>query len=70
MDIKNSGQKASLKISQEVLETIAKVAALEIKGVASIAESQKGLGGMFSKNTSAIETTITDGVAEISVSLN
>lgn len=72
MDIKKSGQKASLKISQDVLETIARVAALEIEGVASIAEPQGNIRNMLSKGSSAysIDTSLVDGIAEVSISLN
>jgi uncharacterized alkaline shock family protein YloU len=62
---------ASLKISREVIATIARVAALEIPGVASLAEPKSSLGGFFSKGLAkSIEIVLADDFAEIDVCLN
>lgn len=67
-----SRHKASLKISKDVIETIASVAALEIDGVASLAEPHGNLQGFFKSrwNTQKIETVVTNGIAEISICLD
>lgn len=60
-----NNQKASLKISQDVLETISKVSALEVEGVADTAIPENQLRW---KN-SPIDIKITDGVAEVQIGL-
>ena len=68
--IKNN-QLASLKISRDVIATIAKVAAYEIDGVASLSERQRNIRGFFSKGlTRPIEITLSDDFAEIDICLD
>lgn len=67
MDTNKTGR-ASLKISHDVLETIARVAALEVQGVASIAEFPDAISGLLSKQPVAI--SISDGIAEVSIAIN
>lgn len=64
--MKNSNQKASLKISQDVIETIAKVAALEIEGVADTVEQS---GNLINMLKGPIEIKMMDGIAEISIGI-
>lgn len=73
--MENTKQKqptGSLKISQEVLATIARVAALEIEGVDSLVEStgsmKRVLGRSFGKNP--IEIELNDDFAVVDISLN
>lgn len=72
MDMKQSNHKASLKISRDVIETIASVAALEIDGVASLADPYSNLEGFFTqrKHRNKVETVVSNGIAEISLCLN
>lgn len=60
--MRNSGQKASLKISRDVIETIARVAALEVEGVADI-------GMPTAWNRKPVDIKVVDGIAEISIAI-
>lgn len=59
----------SLKISQEVIATIASTASKEIDGVAGMAASPANIKNIFSKssNTKSINIVITDDIAVIDV---
>ena len=61
----------SLKISEEVLATIAKVAALEIDGVAGLAEPASSVRKLFSKGIGKlpIHIELNDDFAKISLAL-
>ena len=64
----NNNQVASLKISKEVIATIARVATLEVNGVAGFAEPNKI--GLFAKGfAKPIEISLADDFAEISLCL-
>ncbi|WRS28147.1 Asp23/Gls24 family envelope stress response protein [Oscillospiraceae bacterium MB08-C2-2] len=62
----------SLKISQEVIATICSVAALEIDGVSSLAESPASLWGLLgsSNRNKSIQVSLSDDFAEINIHLN
>lgn len=62
----------SLKISEDVLATIAKVAALEIEGVAGLAEPTGKMGKMFSRGFGKplIHIELNDDFAKISLAVN
>lgn len=62
----------SLKISQDVLATIARVAALEIGGVASLAEPGSSMGRFFSKGfgKTPINIELNDDFARIDIAIN
>jgi len=65
----NNNQVASLKISKDVISTIASVATLEIAGVAGFSEPNKI--GFFAKGfTKPIEISLADDFAEISLCLD
>ncbi len=57
----------SLKISCEVIGTIASVAALEIEGVEAMAQQTPGVGGMFRRKfgRKPVEITVCDDFVEI-----
>lgn len=67
----NGNQKASLKISEYVVETIAQVSALEIDGVADTAYPKGSYQGVFKNywTKNPIEIQVYDGIAEISICL-
>jgi uncharacterized alkaline shock family protein YloU len=71
LDKIKQNQLASLKISREVIATITRVAALEIPGVAALAEPKKNLKGIFSGGLSkSIEINLLDDFAEIDLCLD
>ena len=65
----NTQPNGNLKISREVISTIAKYAALEVEGVASLASFTANLKGWLLRRKSAKPITIdlTDDVARISM---
>lgn len=65
-------QQGSLKISEEVIATIAKLATVEIEGVDELAPVQRSVKEMISKTKKegAIKVTLFNDVAQISVSVN
>ena len=64
----NNNQVASLKISKDVIATIARVATLEVEGVAALVEPNKI--GLFTKGfTKSIEISLADDFAEINLCL-
>lgn len=70
MDVKKSHEKiGSLYISTSVVEKVAKLAALEIDGVADVSTGSSGVRGMFAKTNlpKAVDVNMYDGVAEIDV---
>lgn len=70
--MKETNHKASLKVSQDVIETIACVAAKEIDGVADVMTPENNIRGlMFTSNftTTPVSIKVADGVAEITISL-
>lgn len=70
--IKQKQPIGSLKISQEVLATIAKVAALEIAGVDSLADTSSQVRRFFSRgmNKTGIQIELSDDFAEIDIGVN
>ena len=70
MEVKENGTVGSLQIATDVLGKIARQAALEIEGVAAVESSIGGVrGAMMSRIQKPVTVTMTDGVAEISVSV-
>lgn len=68
----NVQSNANLKISREVISTIAKYATMEIEGVASLASFTANLKGWLLKRQSAkpISIDLTDDVARIDIHVN
>lgn len=68
----NMQSNGNLKISREVICTIAKYAAMEIDGVASLASFTANLKGWLLKKQSAkpISIDLTDDVARIDIHIN
>lgn len=54
----------SLQISQDVIATIASVAAMEIEGVASLAQHTPGFRN---RNKKSVDVVLSDGFAEIDI---
>ncbi len=72
MEVKrNNEQIGSLYISTGVIEKVAKLAALEIDGVAEISTGSSGVKGVFAKThlQKAVEVNMSDGVAEIEINI-
>lgn len=70
MEVKNKNHKiGNLYISTGVIEKVAKLAALEVEGVADISTGSSGVKGMFAKTNlpKAVEVNICDGVAEVDI---
>lgn len=72
MDNNQKHSTGSLKISKEVLATIARVAALEIEGVAGLAEPTGSVSRLFNKGIgkTPIQIELNDDFAKISLTLN
>ena len=68
----NTQPNGNLKISREVISTIAKYAALEVEGVASLASFTANLKGWLLRRKSAkpINIDLTDYVARIDLHIN
>lgn len=62
----------SLKISEDVVATIASVAALEIEGVDSLPHAASRFGGLFKRSSrrGAVHIEIKDDFIEVEVALN
>lgn len=62
----------SLKISQEVIATIASVAALEIEGVDMLVEPANQMSRLFSRSMGkkAVRISLSDDFVEIDLSIN
>lgn len=62
----------SLKVSEEVLATIAKVSALEVDGVAGLAEPTGKVSRFFHREfgKSAIDITLNEGFARVGIVIN
>ena len=72
-DVRQRQPVGSLKISQEVLATIAKVAALEIEGVASLADTSGRVRRFFSRggiSKTGIQIELSDDFAEVDIGVN
>jgi len=70
LDKSKNAQVASLKISRDVIATIARVAATETPGVAGLSEPKK-IGGLLSKGPiKPIEINLVDDFAEIGICLD
>lgn len=70
MEVKNSiGRAGELYISTGVVEKVAKLASLEVDGVFDVSTGSSGVKGVFAKTNlpKAVEVTMYDGVAEITV---
>ncbi|MGL5972545.1 MAG: Asp23/Gls24 family envelope stress response protein [Oscillospiraceae bacterium] len=65
-------KEGKLKISENVIETIAKLATLEVDGVDSLANINQGIKGFITKKylEKPINIEMIDGVANITVSIN
>lgn len=66
---KNNGK---LKISENVIETITKLATLEVDGVNSLSDTNKGITAIITKKymEKPITIEVVDGVAHIVVGIN
>ena len=72
MEVKNNNKNiGSLYISTSVIEKVAKLAAMEIDGVAEVSTGSSGVKGVFAKTNlqKPVTVTMADGVAEIDVNL-
>ncbi len=71
MDIENSGSVGNLRISNEVIATVAKLATLEIDGVHSVSVGNSGVKGLFTRANYAkpIKITVKNDSAEVDVSI-
>lgn len=72
MEVKKSNQKiGNLYISTGVIEKVAKLAALEVDGVAEVSTGSSGVRGVFAKTNlpKAVEVNMCDGVAELDVNI-
>ena len=70
MEVKNNNKNiGSLYISTSVIEKVAKLAALEIDGVAEVSTGSSGVKGVFAKTNlpKAVDVNMYDGVAEVDV---
>ena len=70
MEVKNNKKNiGSLYISTSVIEKVAKLAALEIDGVAEVSTGSSGVKGVFAKTNlpKAVDVNMYDGVAEVDV---
>ena len=73
MNVENNRQSSgSLKISQEVLATIANFAAEEIDGVVSLADTYTPIKSLLRKGSIAkpIQISLNDDVAVVDISVN
>ncbi len=68
---KTKKQEGDLYISANVIEKIAKLAALEIDGVSRVSIANFGVKGMFAKTNlpKAVEVSILEGVADIKINI-
>ncbi len=68
---KNTKQEGDLYISANVVEKIAKLAALEVEGVSRVSIANFGVKGMFAKTNlpKAVEVSILEGVADVKIHL-
>ena len=72
MDVLNTNAvNGSLQISSEVIAKIARLAALEVEGVADVTAGNTGVKGLLGKVTpqKAVSVSLLEDVAEITVSL-
>ena len=71
MEMTEKRKKGTLKVSENVIISITKNAALEVGGVASIATKPFRITKLFSNNTdnSCVDAVMLDGVAKISLSI-
>ena len=70
MEVKNNNKNiGSLYKSTSVNEKVAKLAALEIDGVAEVSTGSSGVKGVFAKTNlpKAVDVNMYDGVAEVDV---
>lgn len=74
MERTNPGENyGNLKISENVIETIAKLAALEVEGVVSICETPSGIKGLIAlaqQPKRGISIDLSDEIATINISVN
>ncbi len=72
MEVKKTNQKiGNLYISTGVIEKVAKLAALEVDGVAEVSTGSSGVRGIFAKTNlpKAVDVNMCDGVAELNVNI-
>ena len=72
MDVKNNNKNiGSLYISTSAIEKVAKLAALEIDGIAEVSTGSSGVKGVFAKTNlqKAVDVNMCDGVAEVDISI-
>ena len=72
MDVeKNTGAAGSLKISQDVVASIAKFAALEVDGIESVATGNIGVKSLITKTNyaKAIKIELTEDVVNVEISI-
>ncbi len=69
MEVKENGTVGSLQIATEVLSKIARQAALEIEGVAGVESGSGVRSAVVSRIQRPVTVAVTDGVAEISISI-
>lgn len=69
MEVKENGTIGSLQIATDVLGKIARQAALEIEGVASVEPGFGGVRSVVNRIQKPVTVTVLDGVAEISINV-
>lgn len=71
MDVSARSKKGTLKVSENVIISITKNAAMEVDGVLKIADRPFNVRKLFSSkiDNSQIDVTMLDGVAKISISI-
>lgn len=71
-NLKSRQPVGNLKISQDVIATIARVSTLEVNGVNSLAEASVRIGGLFSRGIikKAVQVTVGDDFVDVDVSVN
>lgn len=71
MDIEKKNPVGNLRISNEVIATVAKTAAMEIDGVAAVSTGAVGVKGIMNRNNYArpVKITIEGGAAVIEIAI-
>ena len=70
MEFKNTvKQEGGLRISVAVIEKLAKIAAMEVEGVANVSVGSSGVKGFLAKTNlpKAVDVNMCDGVAEVDI---
>ncbi|MCX7658701.1 MAG: Asp23/Gls24 family envelope stress response protein [Oscillospiraceae bacterium] len=69
MEVKSKFQQGTLKVSDEVISSVARLAACEVEGIVGIAEPEASFGRMFVKpdKNDAVKIKISGDTVEISL---